>query len=158
MALALLPFTGPQLWFDWLAQLGRAADPAWSLGGAGLARGAPAVVSTGLALVSMAAVFVVPRGRIGAWIGLLTVVGSPGLRHYSLVFALPAMLEVRMELALVAGLLIASYTLEGLWAGIAIVVLAYLLSGRLPALREPVSRVTTGPAGSATGPGETATA
>jgi hypothetical protein len=134
-AAALLPVTGLALWGDWLAQLGRAADPSWNLRGSSLLRDAPAAVAAVLTGATMLASVVVPRGRAGAWIGLLTVLGSPGLRLYSLTFLLPAMLELRIEIALVAAVAIATCTFAGLWLGIGIVAVAMVLSVRYPALR-----------------------
>jgi hypothetical protein len=115
IGLLTLPILGGQLWFDWLAQLGRANDPDWILA--------------------------------GAWIGLLAVIGSPSLRVFGLLFALPAMLLVRREIALVAGLLMASYTLEGWWLAMALISGSLLLGRWLPGLLEPTSGASAGKAG-----------
>ncbi len=137
LAIAVLPLTGVGLWQDWLAQSARAADPAWALGGAGLTSGLSPMVTLGVAAVSMAACLFVPASRAGLWIGLLTTIGAPSLRMYGLLMTVPAMLEIRRELALVAVILVATYTAEGMWLGIALVTVANLLAGRIPALREP---------------------
>jgi hypothetical protein len=137
LAVAMLPLTGIGLWQDWLAQSARAADPAWALAGAGLTGGLPPMVTLGVAVLSMAACLVVPPARAGLWIGLLTTIGAPSLRMYGLLLIIPAMLEIRRELALVAAILVATYTAEGMWLGIALVTGANLLAGRVPALREP---------------------
>jgi glycosyl transferase family 87 len=132
-----MALTGPALWLDWLAQLGRASDPAWMLGGAGLVRGLPAGAGLVLALGTMAAAYVVPRRRPATWLGILMIVGSPSLRMFGLLTLLPAMLTVRREVALVAALSIASYTLPGLWLGVALVAGALAAGERWPAWREP---------------------
>ena len=124
-------------WLDWLAQLGRANDPSWILAGAGIARSMPWWVGDLVVLASMALVAIVPNRHAGAWIGLLAVIGSPSLRVFGLLFALPAMLLIRRELALIAALLIATYTFEGWWLAIGLITGTLLLGGRLPWLLEP---------------------
>ena len=91
----------------------------------------------------MFAVFVVPTHRAGAWVGLLTVIGSPSLRVFGLLFLLPAMLTIRREISLVAALLVATYSLEGWWLAIAIVGGALVASERWAWVREPVPGATT---------------
>ena len=82
----------------------------------------------GVALVTMLACLFVPRRRAGLWIGLLTVIGAPTLRMHGVLFAIPAMLEVRREIALLAAILVATYTFEGMWLGLALVTIANLLA------------------------------
>jgi hypothetical protein len=139
LAVVTLPILGTQVWLDWLAQLGRANDPSWILAGAGIARSLPWWVGDLVVLVSMALVAIVPNRHAGAWIGLLAVIGSPSLRVFGLLFALPAMLLVRREIALIAALLIATYTFEGWWLAIGMVTGSLLLGRRLPWLLEPHS-------------------
>jgi hypothetical protein len=143
LALLTLPMVGVQAWVNWFAQLGRANDPTWILAGAGIARSLPWWVGDLLALGSLAAVLVIPDRHAGAWIGLLTVVGSTGLRVFGLLFALPAMLLVRRETALVAGLLMATYTFEGWWLAMLLITGSLLLGGPLPWLLEPRARPAT---------------
>jgi hypothetical protein len=139
-AAATMALTGTEPWFGWLAQTARAADPTWALRGAGLTRDLPGLVTGLFAAATMLAALVVPSRRAGAWIGIITVIGAPGLRMYGVLFLLPAMLELRREVALVAGILIATYTMQGLWAGIGLVAISHALAGRYPALREPIGR------------------
>ena len=151
LAVATLPFVGVSTWLDWLAQLGRANDPKWILAGAGIARSLPWWVGDLVVVASMAAVLLVPSRHAGAWIGILAVIGSPSLRVFGLLFALPAMLVIRREIALVAGLLIASYTFEGWWLAMGLITGSMLLGGRLPWLLEPTSApLDDAPAPSAT--------
>jgi hypothetical protein len=62
---------------------------------------------------------------------------------YGLLLTIPAMLEIRREIALLAVILVATYTAEGMWLGIALVTGANLLAARIPFLREPSSSPTT---------------
>lgn len=115
----------------------RAADPAWALGGASLSAGQPALVGLAVVLATTLLCLVVPLARLGAWTGLLTVLGAPSLRMFGVLFAVPAMLVIRRELALAAAALIATYTLQGLWLGLFLVLGALALAERYPAFREP---------------------
>ena len=134
---ALLPLVGPSVWVAWLQQSARAADPAWPLRGSSLTRDLPAIATTAFAGLTMLAALAVPRKRAGAWIGLLTLIGAPTLRHYAVIFAVPAMLELRREVSLIAAILIATYTFEGLWLGIGLIAITYALAARFPVLLEP---------------------
>ena len=115
-----IPLVGTQLWFDWVDQVKRAADPAWPLAGASLTAGMPAVVGLAVLAASVAATLAAPRTRLAAWVGALTVIGAPSLRMFGILFLLPALVRIRLEIALVAALLVSTYTLQGLWAGIAV--------------------------------------
>ena len=152
LGLATLPVVGIGAWRDWLAQLGRANDPSWILAGDGIARSLPWWAGDLLLLGSMALVFRVPNRNAGAWVGLLAVIGMPGLRVFGLLFALPAMLLIRREIALVAGLLMATYTFEGWWLAIALVAGSMLLSRNLPWLLEPRAPIEDEPAAPAAEP------
>ena len=143
VVIALLPLTGLDAWAAWLAQTGRAADPSWTLRGSSLTRDLPATVTDGVAFVTMLGALIMPRRRIGSWIGLLTVLGAPTLRLYGVIFALPAMLELRREVALAAAILVATYTFEGLWLGIGLITVAYALGTRVPWLLEPTTPQVT---------------
>jgi hypothetical protein len=115
-----IPFTGIELWFDWLAQLRRAADPAWDLGGFALPRFLPPGVGLVIAILSVLGVWFVPPHRAGAWVGLLSVVGSLSLHIFGLLFLVPVLLMIRREAALLAAICIATYSYEGAWAGIVV--------------------------------------
>ncbi|MCU0484415.1 MAG: hypothetical protein MUC54_09175, partial [Chloroflexi bacterium] len=55
IGLVTLPLTGIELWGSWLAQLGRAADPSWELGGASLTSGLPPAFGLAVLALSVAA-------------------------------------------------------------------------------------------------------
>ena len=135
-----LPLTGIDLWFDYLAQLQRVADPTWILGGFQLARFAPAGVGLLVAIACLVGVWFVPRERDADWIGVLSVVGALSLL-LGLLFLVPAMLLIRIEAALVAAIFIATYAYIGGWAGIAIraagMVVCRTGGPNAPACREP---------------------
>ena len=137
VVLATLPLTGIGTWWDWLAQLRLANDPAWAPGGIAMSRYLPNGVGLAIAIGCVAAVPFVPWRSAGAWIGLLSVVGSLSLHTFGLLFLLPAMLVIRREIAVLVAILIATYTLEGTWAGIALCTVAFAASTRWPGLREP---------------------
>lgn len=132
-----VPLTGLDLWFDWFAQVRRAADPSWVAAGISLADyvGPAGLVVTGLASVLLLAV--VPRNRAGEWVGILTVAGAPSLHVFGVLPMLPALLAVRRELALLAAVFIGTLTEPGLWLAVAIVALGYTAGARYPVLREP---------------------
>ncbi len=137
---ATLPFTGVGAWLDWLAQARHAAQPGLDVGGISLLHFLPFPLGVALGAGTVLLVFAVPPRHAGAWIGLLTVVGSPDLHFFGLLFALPAMLTVRREIGLVAALAISVYETGGAWIGVALVAAALLLSAWRPALLEPVAR------------------
>ena len=137
VAVATLPLAGISAWNGWLAQLSRAADPAWTLAGASLTSGLPAWVALAVLATTTLACLIVPRLRLGAWAGILTVIGAPSLRMFGVQWALPAMLIIRREVALLAATLIATYTLPGLWAGVALVAVAFAAAERYPLFAEP---------------------
>jgi hypothetical protein len=133
-----LALTGIDLWFEWLRQLGRATDPTWDLGGIALGRFTPAGVGLIVTVATSVAVLLLPnRAGAAAWIGILSIWGTPSLHSFGLLFLVPAMLLIRRELALIAATLIATTTYQGSWAGIVLVSLALLGSIRYPGLREP---------------------
>ena len=126
LVLATLPITGIDLWFDWLAQVRRASDTAWDLGGFAIPRFLPTpALGLVVAVVCAVAVWFVPRRDGGPWVGVLSTVGSLSLHIFGLLFLVPAMLIIRLELAIIAACFIATYSYEGCWAGIVVVTVAY---------------------------------
>lgn len=121
VAIATLPLTGIGLWFEWLAQIGRASDPAWDLGGFALPRYLPPGVGYAVAATCLVAVWFVPRNDPAPWLGVLSVVGSLSLHIFGLLFLIPAMLVIRREAAIVTAAFVATYAYVGSWAGTAIV-------------------------------------
>lgn len=121
---ATIPLTGIDLWFDWADQLRLATDTTWDLGGFALPRFLPPGLGYVVAAICLVAVWFAPRDRAGAWIGVLSVVGSLSLHIFGLLFLVPAMLAIRREAALVAAICIATYSYEGAWGGIVIVAVA----------------------------------
>ena len=136
LAAGSLVFTGLDLWFAWVDQLRLASDPTWDLGGFALPRFLPAGVGLALAGACVVAVWFVPRRDPAPWIGLLSVVGSLSLHIFGLLFLVPAMLVIRREAALLAAILIATYSYEGAWAGILTCAVAYVI--RRPVAGPPV--------------------
>jgi hypothetical protein len=132
---ATIPLTGIDAWLDWVAQLRLAADPTWDLGGFAIPRFLPPGVGLVVAGACLAAVWFVPRKRAGAWIGVLSVVGSLSLHIFGLLFLVPAMLVIRRDAALMAAIFIATYSYEGAWAGITICAVGLAVSERSGRLR-----------------------
>jgi hypothetical protein len=132
-----VPLTGIELWWDWLEQVRRAADPSWPIGGLGVGRYLGPIVGLVAALAAVGAVLVIPRREAGSSVGVLSVVGATSLRTYGLLFLLPAGLKLRRELGLLAFAFIATFTVAGMWTGIGLVAVAYGLSWRWRSLREP---------------------
>ena len=131
VALATLPLVGIGAWQAWIAQLGRAADPAWELRGSSLVQLLPGLLSPAATAVTVLLAMVVPTRRLGAAAGLLLVLGSPSLRSYGVLFLLPAMLAVRRDVALVAVTLVGTGVMPGMWAGILLVTFAFAAPARL---------------------------
>jgi len=127
---------GPDLWQSWVAQLRLASDPAWTAGGYALSRYLPPGVGLTIAVVCLAAVPFVPRHSAGAWIGLLSVIGTLSLHIFGLLFLLPAMLIIRREIAVLVAILVATYRPDGIWAAVVICTVTFAASTRWPNLRE----------------------
>jgi hypothetical protein len=130
-----LPLIGLDRWTDWFGQAGRSGDPNWQAVGWPLSRAIGRIPALVVTAMTLAAVFVIPVERAGAWLGILTILGAPSLHIFGLVFLVPAMLEIRRDVALAAALLIATYTNIGLILGTALVVVAFAVSGWAPILR-----------------------
>jgi hypothetical protein len=132
--LAMLPLVGIDRWADWIGQAGKSGDPEWQAVGWPLSRAIGRVPGLIVTVLSLAAVFVIPVGRAGGWLGILSIVGAPSLHIFGLIFLLPAMLEIRRDVAVVAALAIATYTDLGLVIGTVLVGSAFALSGRVSML------------------------
>jgi hypothetical protein len=134
IALATLPLVGIGAWQAWVAQLGRAEDPAWALRGSSLVQLLPGLLSPAATGLTVVLVLFVPSRRLGAAAGLLLVLGAPSLRSYGALFLLPAMLAVRRDVAMLAVILIGTGVMPGLWAGILLVATAFAAGDRVGAL------------------------
>ena len=132
LALVMLPAVGLQTWFDWLSQAGRSGDPAWLYIGAPLSIFVGQPIAIALSVLSVLAVFVVPPGRASAWVGILSLVGSPSLHMFALLFLLPGMRLVRREIALVAAILVATYVASLIWIAVVVVAWSLLAMDRWP--------------------------
>jgi hypothetical protein len=138
VAVAMLPFTGISVYSDWLAQLGRAADPNWALTGGPLSMLVGRPLATAVAVVAVIAMFFV-RGRdAGAWVGIALVVAAPSIHGFGMLFLLPAILVLRRDLAITIALLIARYNIYAWWIAIVVTVVALAASNWIPELRAPV--------------------
>jgi hypothetical protein len=133
VVIATWVLTGTDLWFSWLDQLGLASDTTWDLGGFAIPRFLPPGVGYAVVITCLVAVWFVPRERAGAWVGVLSVIGSLSLHIFGLLFLVPAMLFIRVEAALIAATFVATYSYEGAWAGIVTVSVA-LAASRLTAM------------------------
>ena len=135
VAVAMLPFTGIELYRDWLDQLGRAADPSWAPAGAPLAFLVGRPLATAAAVAAVGAIFFV-RGRdAGAWVGIALLVAAPSIHGYGMLFLLPTLLVLRRDLAIALAILIARYNPYGWWVSIAVAAASLAASNRFPALR-----------------------
>jgi hypothetical protein len=118
------------------------------LSGIALARFTPPGVGLLVTLATTVAIVAIPnRPGAAAWVGLLSVWGTPSLHPFGLLFLLPAMLVIRREISLVAAMLIATTTYEGSWAGIVLVSIAFIGTLRYERLREPAVRRGAGSSG-----------
>ncbi len=137
IALATLPLTGLRIYGDWLAQLARAADPAWTIGGVSLTHrvGIPDVIPIGVGAILALLV----RGRdSAAWLGIALIVATPSAHGYTFLFLLPAMLTIRRDLAIPIGLLfLGVYHGYSWWLAWLIVTWILLASTRWSWLRAP---------------------
>ncbi len=134
IALITLPLVGTGVWFDWLSQAGRSGDPTWIYIGAPVSTFVGQPLALILSVISIALVFVVPPRHAAAWIGILSLVGAPSLHMFALLFLLPAMRLVRLEIALVAAILISTYVGAYIWIAVLVVSWALLAMGRWPGL------------------------
>ena len=136
-----LPLVGVGLYGSWLDQVARASDPAWPAMGPSLLAYLPKAVFAIVTLASFVLALRVRGPDTGAWLGLLMLLVTPNLHDFNGVFLLPAMLLIRREFALLAAILTSTYTAQGMWLGIAIVVGSMFVGLRWPAIREPVADI-----------------
>jgi hypothetical protein len=104
IVLVTLPFTGLAVYGDWLAQLRRAADPGWTIGGVALGRqlGIPDLALAGVGVIIALTV----RGRdSAAWLGIALLIATPSVHGYTMLFLLPCLVTIRRDVALLLGFL-----------------------------------------------------
>jgi hypothetical protein len=136
VVLATLPLTGVSIYWDWLAQLEKASDPAWTVGGMGLGHslGIPGAVPAAIGIVLALAV----RGRdSAAWLGIALVISTPSAHGYTFLFLLPALLTIRRDLAIPIGGLFLFYYTAPWWLASGLVVCLMIAAARRPQLRVP---------------------
>jgi hypothetical protein len=135
VAVVMLPLTGVSIYFDWLAQLQRAADPNWTVGGVALGRrlGIPDLV---LAVAGIAMALSV-RGRDAvAWLGIALLIATPSVHGYTFLFLLPGLLTIRRDWALLlATLFLGVYHGIAWWIACLLVVYFLIASTRWAWLR-----------------------
>ena len=137
---AMLPFTGIAVYRDWLDQLGRAADPSWTGGGAPLSWVVGRPLARAATVAAVAACFFI-RGRdAGAWVGIALIVAAPSVHGYGFLFLLPAFLTIRRDLGISLAVVIATYNPYGAWAAIAVAAVTLAASNRFPQLRVPTPK------------------
>jgi hypothetical protein len=141
ICLVTLPLTGVAIYGDWLSQLQRAANPAWTIGGVVIGRrvGIPDAVFVLIGIVMALSV----RGRdSAAWLGIALLVATPSVHGYTFLFLLPGLLTIRRDIAIpIAALFIGIYHAEEWWLAAALVAALLVAMTRWPWLRvaEPES-------------------
>ena len=131
-----LPLVGIDAYVDWLAQVRLAADPNWPMMGVSLLAYLPAIVFGGLVVGSLIVAWFLRGPDTGAWLGILMFVVTPNMHSFNGLFLVPALLLVRREFALLAAMLMATYSAEGWWLGATIVIAMMLAGTRWPIARE----------------------
>jgi hypothetical protein len=134
LALATVPLTGLAIYGDWLGQLFLASNPDWPAVGLPLALYVGRQLAILIAAGSVVAAILLTRGAPVAWLGILTVVGSLSLHNYGLLLLLPALLLLRVELAVLIGVFL-NIAPGGAWIGIAALVIALVAAQWWPAIR-----------------------
>jgi hypothetical protein len=157
LTIATLPFTGAAAYGDWLAQLQRAADPAWGPGG--LTIGRSFGIPDPLFIVVGVAIALVARGRdSAAWLGIAMLLATTSVHGYTFLFLLPGLLAIRRDLAIaVAALFLGSYP-DAWWLATGLVAAALLCMPHWSWLRARCRRQSAGaisswPEAGTTGPG-----
>jgi hypothetical protein len=148
LAFVMLPLTGLSIYGDWLAQLQRAASPAWTIGGVALGRliGIPDLL---LSVAGIALALSV-RGRCSAaWLGVATIIATPSVHGYTFLFLVPGLLTLRRDISLlVAAMFLGVYHAYGWWAGCLIVAYFLVAGTRWPWVRSVRLAPGTQPASS----------
>ncbi|MBA3529447.1 MAG: DUF2029 domain-containing protein [Propionibacteriaceae bacterium] len=137
VAVVTLPLVGLDAYGEWIAQVRRAADPSWPMMGVSLLAYVPPAI---FGLIYVASILLAWRlaGRdLGAWAGVLIFIATPNMHSFNGLFLLPALLLIRREYALLAAILMSTYTAEGWWLGAAVVIGTMVAGARWPIAREP---------------------
>jgi hypothetical protein len=137
VVLVTLPLVGFGTYWEWLAQVRRAADPSWPMMGVSLLAYLPAVPFAILTVGSLALAWRLRGPDLGAWLGVLMFLVTPNMHSFNGLFLLPGLLLIRREFALLAAMLMSTYTAEGWWLGAAVVIGSMLAGTRWPIIREP---------------------
>lgn len=135
VALATLPLTGLQIYGDWLSQLQRASDPAWTIGGVALGHrfGIPDAIPIAVGIALALAI----RGRdSAAWLGIALILATPSVHGYTFLFLLPGLLTIRRDVAIpVAALFIGVYHGVAWWMAFVFVVYFLIAMSRWRGMR-----------------------
>jgi hypothetical protein len=135
VAVVTLPLTGISIYVDWLAQLQRAADPNWTVGGVALGRrlGVPDLILAACGIAMALSV----RGRDAvAWLGIALLIATPSVHGYTFLFLLPGLLTIRRDWAiLLATLFLGVYHAIGWWMACLLVAYFLIASSRWTWLR-----------------------
>jgi hypothetical protein len=134
VAVVLLPLTGFAIYWDWLAQLQRAADPSWTFGGVALGRllRIPDIV---VAIIGIALALSVRGRNSAAWLGIALIVATPSAHGYTFLFLIPALLTVRRDISLlIAMLFLGVYHGYAWWLAFVFVVYFLVAGTRWPSL------------------------
>lgn len=139
LVLLTLPLVGIGLYGAWLEQLSRASNPAWPAMGVSLLAYLPSPLFAALTVGSVVVALRLRGPDSGAWLGMVVFLVAPNMHNFSGLMLLPALLRIRREFALLAAILTSSYTAQGWWLGVAIVIGTMLAGLRWPILREPLA-------------------
>jgi len=152
LTVALLPLTGVSVYGDWLAQLRRAADPSWTIGGVALGRsiGLPDIVLVACGIALALSV----RGRdSAAWLGIAMLVATPSVHGYTFLFLVPGLLTIRRDFSFViAAMYLGNYHTDTWWFGCLLLVCSLLAANRWPWLRAAVPETRNPPPGGTPAP------
>ena len=135
LVIVMLPLTGIAIYGDYLAQLQRATDPAWTIGGVAIGRllGLPDVVPMAVGVAMALSV----RGRdSAAWLGIALLIATPSAHGYTFLFLLPGLLTIRRDIAIpIAALFIGVYRATDWWIACGLVIVLLIAMTRWPWLR-----------------------